>query len=129
MISNRLRYIPALLVSIAIAVLSLHEEPLPIRPVSLSDKTLHGLAYSLQAITLLWALWRSYQPGMKSMVLTMVYTVTLGGLMELLQMTLTSTRYGEWLDLTADAIGAALGIAIMYILLTLIDRHKECNLN
>ena len=50
---------------------------MPLRPTSLSDKTLHSLAYVLQAVTLLWALWRSYRPGWRGAVLTFAYTIML----------------------------------------------------
>lgn len=117
------------MVSIAIAVLSLTEGPMPLRPTSLSDKTLHSLAYVLQAVTLLWALWRSYRPGWRGALLTFAYTIMLGGLMEVLQATYTRTRIGEWLDLAADAIGAVAGVALTYTILVLIDRHRTCKQN
>ena len=97
---------------------------MPLRPTSLSDKTLHGLAYVLQAVTLLWAMWPDGHRWRNAAVTT-VYTIALGGLMEVLQATCTRTRTGEWLDLAADAIGAALS----YIVLTLIDRHRTCKQN
>ena len=102
---------------------------MPLRPTSLSDKTLHGLAYVLQAMTLLWALWRNGGKGWRGALLTFAYTIMLGGLMEVLQATCTRTRTGEWLDLAADAIGAVVGIALSYIVLTLIDRHRTCKQN
>jgi len=117
------------MVSIAIAVLSLTEGPIPLRPTSLSDKTLHGLAYVLQAMTLLWALWRNGGKGWRGIGLTIAYTIALGGLMEVLQATYTRTRTGEWLDLAADAIGAVAGVALTYTILVFIDRHRTCKQN
>lgn len=113
-------YIPAGVVAIAIALLSLWEHPtLPPLVLRWSDKTWHTLMYVVQAVALLLpvaalgdakhkGLWKRYAGAW---VLTMGY----GGLMEVLQATCTRTRTGDWIDFAADIIGASVGLVLVVI--------------
>ena len=108
-----MNYVPAVVLTVGIAVLSLTEST-NMPSVSLNDKAIHGLFYTLLAV--LWTL-----PLIKSSIInhqSSIYIVVLlgttayGALLELLQHYCTLTRSGEWLDVLADFIGALIGVGI-----------------
>ena len=76
------------------------------------DKAFHFLAYLLTA----WLACRFLQlfsfSVASSVIISMIYSVVLGGLLEYLQQAATRTRTAEWLDLLANIIGAACGCAV-----------------
>ena len=74
-------------------------------PFKLSDKVLHVVAFALLA------LWFSGQFSRRSFVGLAAGLLAFGGLVEVLQ-GMTTYRSAEWLDLTADAGGIAIGLAI-----------------
>ena len=74
-------------------------------PFKLSDKVLHIVAFALLA------LWFSGQFSSRSFVWLAAGLLAFGGLVEILQ-GMTTYRSAEWLDLTADAGGIAIGLAI-----------------
>ena len=49
----------------------------------------------------------------------LLYSIFLGGLMELMQAYCTTYRSGEWLDFVADSVGAVLGLLIMLLVMHL----------
>ena len=105
---------PVVIVSIAIAVLSLLEAPYVSVAQQFSDKLLHSAGYMLLAVCAVWAIADApMQRGIKYL-LSGAYVVLFGGLIELLQVYCTETRSGEWLDLAADAVGALVGLGIVY---------------
>ena len=113
-------FLPAVLLTVGIAVISLWEAPqLPPPVLSLGDKVLHGLMYTLLAVS--WAIPVSKCPmpnvrcpiGRAAVVCLSV--TAYGGVLELLQRYCTRTRSGEWLDLLADFLGAAVGVTIVMI--------------
>ena len=113
-------YIPAGVVAIAIALLSLWEHPtLPPLVLRWSDKTWHTLMYVVKAVALLLpaaALGGAEQKGLwKRYAGAWVLTVGYGGLMEVLQATCTRTRTGDWIDFVADIIGASIGLVLVAI--------------
>ena len=113
-------YIPAGVVAIAIALLSLWEHPtLPPLVLRWSDKTWHTLMYVVQAVALLLpvaALGGARCEGVwKRYVWSWLLTVGYGGLMEVLQATCTRTRTGDWIDLVADIVGASIGLILVVI--------------
>ena len=124
-------YIPAGVVAIAIALLSLWEHPtLPPLVLRWSDKTWHTLMYVVQAVALLLpvaalggakhkGLWKRYAGAW-------VLTVGYGGLMEVLQATCTRTRTGDWIDFAADIIGASIGLILVAIYRALRVHFSSC---
>ena len=113
-------YIPAGVVAIAIALLSLWEHPtLPPLVLRWSDKTWHTLMYVVQAMALLLPV--AAPGGAKQKGLWVRYagawllTVGYGGLMEVMQATCTRTRTGDWIDLVADIVGASIGLILVVI--------------
>jgi VanZ family protein len=69
------------------------------------DKAQHGLMFT--ALTLAGLL--AY-PQRVTMVVSGL--VVYGGLMEVLQSTLTTTRHGDWVDWLADSVGIAVGLGV-----------------
>ena len=115
-------YLPAIILSVVVAVLSLWENPEMPASVPMNDKWLHGLMYTLLAVV--WMVPSSRQFSevsipIRTRVLYYIYVcagVTFyGGLMEVLQRYCTVTRSGEMADLYADGIGAVIGVAIVYL--------------
>ena len=109
-------FLPAVVLTVGIAVLSLWENPQVPPSLQLSDKIMHGLMYTFLAMTWMWPLTRI----VRTRALTSFYmflSVTLyGALMEILQRFCTLTRSGEMADIYADALGALLGLLVVYIL-------------
>jgi VanZ family protein len=67
------------------------------------DKAQHGLMFA----TLTMAGLLAYPQRVKTVVGGLVFY---GGLMEVLQSTLTTTRHGDWFDWLADSVGIAMGL-------------------
>ena len=105
--------------SIALLIIITCLSLLPIREVPgsdvpFADKWAHWLMYGTLTIVILWesrkkngaySAWRTIYPVLLSL--------TWGGLMELAQANLTTTRSGEWLDFAANSFGAICG-ALLY---------------
>ena len=124
-------YVPAAVVAVAIALLSLWEHPtLPPLVLRWSDKTWHTLMYVVQAGALLLpvaALGGAKQKGLwKRYAGAWVLTVGYGGLMEVLQATCTRTRTGDWIDFVADIIGASVGLVLVAIYRALRVHFSSC---
>jgi VanZ family protein len=71
------------------------------------DKFQHAAAFGLLALLGGKAL-ESWLPITRAWVVAFLLAVLLGGLVEIAQATLTNYRNGDWHDLLADTIGAAL---------------------
>lgn len=99
-------YLPAVLLTVGIAILSLTEST-HMPSVSLNDKVMHGLLYTLLAV--------SWMIPVRRPVWVCVGVTVYGALLELLQHYCTLTRSGEWLDVLADFIGAIIGVLIVIV--------------
>lgn len=113
-------YLPAVLVTAGIAMLSLTESS-HMPSVSVNDKLIHGLMYGVLAVSWLIPLLRTC-PHVRTYLYVCVGATMYGALMETLQRFCTLTRSGEIADLLADFIGVAIGIGIV-VLLRIIN-HK-----
>lgn len=81
------------------------------------DKAQHAFAYAVLAVLGLWAF-----PQRRVFVLLAL--AAHGGLIELLQAGLTTTRQGEWADWLADLLGLLL-VAVLAQLLGRLRQHKR----
>lgn len=113
-------FIPAVLITVGIAIVSLIESPYVPQELSTKDKLLHGLMYTFLAIAWMIPVDRSTQQSVFSIQLLagiiVGISVTLyGALMEILQHYCTVTRSGEWQDILADFIGAIVGVLIIIL--------------
>ena len=78
------------------------------------DKAQHGLMFA----TLTMAGLLAYPKRVKTVVWGLVFY---GGLMEVLQSLLTTTRHGEWFDWLADSVGVAVGLGAYLLSQKLVD--------
>ena len=72
------------------------------------DKAQHGLMFSVLTVAGLLA----FPHRLKTVCLGLVLY---GGVMEVLQSKLTTTRHGDWLDWLADGIGIVVGLSVYLI--------------
>ena len=114
---------PAVLLAAGIAVASLWENPHAIMPHPMSDKTLHAILYALFAMTLIGGFLRNHSPQWSADLWVTLIATSYGALMEALQMYCTRTRSGEWKDVLADFIGAALGVILIELYTILKKRY------
>ena len=116
-------YLPAVVLTVGIAVLSLMESPYVPEALTGKDKVLHGAMYGVLAVAWLVpiASRRSWRTCLNVWMAVTVY----GALMEVLQRYCTLTRSGEMADLYADAIGAMVGVTIVFVIASLRRIHKH----
>ncbi|PLX98922.1 MAG: hypothetical protein C0623_10640 [Desulfuromonas sp.] len=89
------------------------------------DKVLHFAAYTLMSWLAAHSL-RAISFSIKSSaIISIVYSIILGSLVELLQAALTETRSAELGDIIANTIGALLGCAIFCLQEKLKSRRNE----
>ena len=110
------KYLFTTIVSVAIVVLStipIPENP-PLGDVPLIDKWVHMVMYG----GLVFVMWVDHAMRNKrrftwmARLIMVIYSIALGGAMELVQAYLTTCRSGDWIDFEADAVGALLGVLL-----------------
>lgn len=89
------------------------------------DKVLHFLAYLLTAVLACRSLQFSSLTVAKTVAISAVYSIIIGGLLEVLQRTMTSSRQGDWFDFWANLAGIACGCAIFCLYRRLSSDHYE----
>jgi VanZ family protein len=108
----------AIAVNVAYAVALTVVAVIPRTPsmgVSVSDKTLHVVAYGVAAALLVWAL-RVLRPERRPWLPAVVGGTALGLWTEMLQL-VAPERSFQWGDLLADGVGAALGATLAMVAL------------
>lgn len=120
-----IRYIPAFLIAVGIAVLSLWEQPQEPPAFAINDKLVHGVLYAMLAISMIAAVGRNARTRVFPYIYTCVIATSYGALLEILQRFCTLTRSGEMADLYADAIGAIIGVLLVGIFEITRSRHLE----
>jgi len=120
-----IRYIPAFLIAVGIAVLSLWEQPQEPPAFAINDKLVHGVLYAMLAISMIAAVGRDARTRVLPYIYTCVIATSYGALLEILQRFCTLTRSGEMADLYADAIGAIIGVLLVGIFEITRSRHLE----
>ncbi len=92
------------------------------------DKIVHGLMYVVLAGVVCKDFWQegadfdSVKLGFWGLVAPCLY----GGLIEIMQANLTTTRSGDWMDFFADCIGAGIGFVLARII---VPKYLERNEN
>jgi VanZ family protein len=107
-----LDWIPAVVMTAGIAIVSLWEYPQVPRTLSANDKIMHGLMYALLAVTWMIPVRKRTIARVSPYVYVWLSVTVYGALIETLQRFCTLSRSGEMADLYADALGALVGIAI-----------------
>ena len=96
----------------------------PLDDVAFIDKWTHLVMYGGTCSVMWWEHVRhTHLSGRRQTIhfslLTILFLVALGGLMELLQAHCTTTRSGEWLDFWADSLGVVSGTLVGLLINTL----------
>ncbi len=103
----------ALLITIAIAVVSLVKLQIQQIDIDHADKYGHTIAYCV--LTFFWIFhWQKTQKLTKALLLSGVASFFYGIILEILQGTLTSYRTISYYDVVANTIGILLAIAFFY---------------
>lgn len=103
--------------SIAVACVILYgcllrEPRYTLPPIEGGDKWVHFLMYALFAYMLIWDAIRDGLRGWRLVLLTLVFPIMYGGLIEIIQEQWFYPRTGDWYDWLADSVGVVLGLAI-----------------
>lgn len=113
---------PGILCGIVILILTgLPGSLLPhVKPVVGLDKVAHMLMYAAFAFLCLWGYHEPYASKgqayqKRALLLTVVIGTAYGGLTELMQERLVTSRTGDWFDWLADSIGALLGSYVFHL--------------
>jgi len=113
-------FLPAVLLTVAVAVVSLWESPHVPREMAMHDKLMHGLMYTVLAISWMAPIAKYQISNIKYQIsnylLVCLCVTAYGALIEILQRYCTMTRSGEMADLLADFLGALIGVAIVALL-------------
>lgn len=117
-------YIPAVLVTVGIAILSLMESNYVPRSLSAQDKLLHGAMYLFLAVSWMEPLAKRFPSRLMPYLLVWIGVVAYGALMEILQRFCTLTRSGEMADLYADMIGALIGVLLVLLIRKIANRKS-----
>lgn len=99
-----------------ITILSLYpSEEFPETEMAFADKWAHWLMYGTLTYVLLWDFGRDKKTrALAQDICLMLFSMIWGGLMELAQIHLTTTRSGEWMDVAANCFGAICGLLLFY---------------
>lgn len=104
-----------MLCTIALLVLCLMPaQHLPADPVPFADKIYHAVAFAGQAGCLAWGLQQMRRiPQIQIFFIAFIYTIFLGGFIEIFQHYFSQNRHGDWYDWLFDIIGAVMGAAVI----------------
>ena len=121
-------FLPAVLVTAGIAFLSLWEQPRIPREIAMHDKIMHGLMYTFLAVSWMAPISKlsiaKHRSPITGYLAVWSAVTAYGGLMEILQRFCTLTRSGEMADLYADALGALLGVTVVFVITSLRKNHQ-----
>ena len=115
---------PAVLVTVGIAILSLMESNYVPRSLSAQDKLLHGAMYLFLAVSWMVPVARTFSSRFMPYLWVWGGVVAYGALMEILQRYCTLTRSGEMADLYADMIGALVGVLLVLLIRKIANRKS-----
>lgn len=107
-------FIPAVFVATGILIASVSDWNHSVMIVTVKDKTMHAIAYSVLAISLMTALLYNNRNQIRDYAFTWICCTMYGALIELLQALCTVTRVAECLDMVANGIGAFAGLFVLY---------------
>ena len=117
-------YIPAVLVTVGIAILSLMESNYVPRSLSAQDKLLHGAMYLFLAVSWMAPVAKMFPSRFMPCLWVWIGVVAYGALMEILQRYCTLTRSGEMADLYADMLGALIGVLLVLLIRKIANRKS-----
>jgi VanZ family protein len=111
------KYLISFLLALGILVISaLPGDNLPAFSWNFADKVGHVLAYFLLSQAVLIEHWRAIRSSIldgRSLITIWFLCVGYGAIIEILQDQVFIGRHAEWLDITANALGASLAVLVM----------------
>ncbi|MBE0500988.1 MAG: VanZ family protein [Desulfuromonadales bacterium] len=126
--TGRLRFKIYLLLLIiftaVLVVLSLRSFSSSVQLFSNQDKVGHFFAYAVTA----WLACQALRLRLKrrsTLIFSFLYASVIGAVLEILQLTLTTSRRGEWSDLLANLLGALTGCVIFSLIERLKFKHES----
>lgn len=123
-----LKYLPTILAAGLIAYLSLLREPKFCLPEEYLfphiDKLVHLLMYLFLAAVFALDLYRNLYSFAVISALAFLLPTLYGGIIEILQEQFFYPRTGDWLDWTADLIGATIGVGLTMIIIKIRTNHS-----
>jgi VanZ family protein len=129
---NKLNDIPVVFRVLAVTAgvllilwLSLKPVPLQLADFPGWSKVNHAVAYCGLTLLTGWAFAALPRSGGRCWLLAVVVSVSIGGLMEILQALLTTTRHARLTDLLADCIGAVLAWSAVTIAGRLTGKKRD----
>jgi VanZ family protein len=93
--------------------------PLPSVPVNNFDKIVHAIMFlGLSGVIFFDATGYLRFPVSKTQILLIIFIfpIALGGLIEILQSKITTSRTGDWFDFLFDIVGSLLGLGIALLI-------------
>lgn len=117
--------IPAVILTVGIAIVSLWENPVMPPMMSAKDKLIHGFMYFLLAELWMIPVRRRFPVRILPYIYVWASVVSYGALMEVLQRFCTLTRSGEIADMYANAIGALIGVAFVAVGQFTMPKNKD----
>lgn len=107
-------------VTLSLVVLSLRPFTFSSHFIPYQDKVGHFCAYALTA----WLACLAFSARLsRPLVAAFVYATVIGGILELLQAYMTTTRQGEWADLLANLLGALVGCVVFRLWRRAVSPH------
>jgi len=125
-------WLSLLVLSIIFILCFMDTGQLPAAPVANFDKLVHSLMFlGLSGVIFFdGAGYLRYPVSVKWLfVVTFLFPVAIGGLIEIMQANLTTYRSGDWFDFLFDGFGAAVGFGIAFLINRWIAKRAENNNN
>lgn len=115
-------FFPALFIAIVIVILSaIPGNRIHLPPIWNIDKYIHLGVYFVQTLTLMTGFrlyYGSRLPLRRAILISLTLAVSMGGLLEILQEYVFISRSGDYLDFTANTLGAVSASIIASVILT-----------
>lgn len=112
--------IPAWLWTILILVLCLLPgDKMPEDPIVNADKIYHSGAFAVMGFLFVYGFKKqtiSSFLNRNAVLLSLLWCIAIGGIIEILQHSFVRNRHGDWLDFLFDAIGTILGVIVLLLM-------------
>ncbi len=122
--NKTLKYVPAILIALGIAVASLWENPQLPKVIATRDLWIHGVMYAVLALALMIPVAKQFPARALPYIYVCAGTIAYGALIEILQRFCTLSRTGTMADLYADALGALIAVSLVALI-----NHKSSIIN
>ena len=118
-------YLPAVVIAAGIGIVCLMEMPPSETPFPINDKVIHGIMYGVLAISWMMALLYNKRACISAYAGVIAGCIAYGAVIEVLQDFCTLSRSAEMADVFADATGAVIGVALVWLIALIRSRYRE----